>query len=101
MHFIQQMQQGEIIGRPWEPMGMTTKKWMQIIPTLMPLHLLRPSQTHYCELDVRKNDSSYCGDPIIHVVDWFGCFYVNDGHNRVIKAWYRGEENIYARIFKQ
>lgn len=73
---------------------MTTERWRNIPTKEFVLLDLIPTQGHVYH---HHGGSSYCGDPLPHVVEYKGKFYLDDGHHRVVAAIARGDETIVAR----
>src|SRR4051812_29709604 len=83
--------------RPFEPLGMCTKRWRQIEPVPVDIDLLIPSQSHLV-YDGLGEDYSHSGDPFVHIVCYNGQMLISDGHHRVNSAKKNGQKKIFARV---
>lgn len=85
--------------RPWPKAGMTTEKWKQVPAFTVDIRDLIATQdgVKILPLWVRE-DSSYCGDPLPHVVSWRGNLFLEDGHHRAVRRLIRGETTVLARV---
>lgn len=85
----------------WPPTGLTTRGWLDITPELLPIAALYALQDVKSEWVTAKQlgAPSWCGDPLIHVIDWSGRWWVEDGHHRLRAAICRSESHVVARVW--
>lgn len=88
--------------RPYEPLGMTTELWANILPSVVEVHLLATigrlvmSQPHVSIVSLLSDDPPLF-DTFPHLVNYRQMVYVVDGHHRVVRALL-AREPIRARI---
>lgn len=78
---------------------MTTARWRLIEPEPVVIANLVPSNT-VDEALLDGPDTSYCGDPVPHVVVWEGRLHLSDGNHRIARARLRGQRTIFARVLR-
>jgi hypothetical protein len=77
-----------ITDRPWPPTGLTTARWIAEVPVLD----VRLDELHLTQQHVNvaalfgHTDPAGSADTYPHVVEWAGCMWLEDGHNRVVRA---------------
>lgn len=80
---------------------MVTAVWQEIAPTYMEIDLLVPTQKTVQEAVRHKIDypfSSASGDPLPHVIEWKGNFYILDGHHRIKAKGQQGHRVVVCRV---
>lgn len=82
--------------RPFEPLGMTTTKWLTVPVVEVEIEKLTPCQDHLA--DNWTPGASFCNDPHPHVVGYNGKLYLSDGHNRTNHQKKQGSKTIKARL---
>lgn len=76
---------------------MTTTDWLRISVQTLPTGALVPVHGVNERL-LNGPCTSFCGDPVVHVVLWNGVYYISDGHHRVARNLRRGEVCTSVRI---
>lgn len=86
----------------WPLTGLSTRAWLQLEPCLLPISALHAVQD-VVDAEVWAHmtapNASYCGDPLIHVIDWSGRWWVEDGHHRLRAAVRRGCDHVWCRVW--
>jgi hypothetical protein len=88
--------------RPWPPTGLTTTGWRLVPALLLPIDSLEPVQRTRWEAvqeRIAHPARSWCGDPLPHVVEYEGCWWIEDGHHRIAAAAARGESHVWVRVW--
>lgn len=86
-------------GEPWGPTGMTSARWLTVLPYELPIEALTATQPGV--LFHALTDSAPApvgGDELPHVIAWRRELYLEDGHHRVMRAALRGERTVTARV---
>jgi Arc/MetJ family transcription regulator len=86
-------------GRPYPDHGLTTPKdWAKVPPRQVRLdELVTTKRT--LDLDaLLAEDSTFFGDLFAHVVEWRGCFYLEDGLHRAVRAALHQRRVLHARV---
>ena len=90
--------------RPFEPMGMTARKWLTVQPERVRVADLVFSQagvTIEGMLKVARHDPPIGWDRYPHVAEHKGRLYLVDGHCRMTWALMQGKEFEWARVKRQ
>jgi hypothetical protein len=89
------MFKGVATDRPWQQhTTMTTQLWLRRPVRLFPLSDLWVTQDTLSLLSLIGPDTSACGDPYPHVIEWRREFYLEDGHHRALRAAVNGTRTI-------
>lgn len=85
----------------WPRTGLSTCAWLQLPPVLLPVSALWVLQDVDVVAATRKalGEPSWSGDPLPHVIDWDGRWWLEDGHHRLHVATMRAESHIWGRIW--
>ena len=95
---------GFVEPRPYPITGLNIQLWMDTVPVerveFKDLWLTQK----YVRIDMlflaEDVNHSYTGDPFPNVVKWDGRLFLEDGHNRIIRAALRGHRSVRARVFQ-
>lgn len=85
----------------WPRTGLSTRAWQQIPPVLLPITALWTTQDvdHAAVLRKLAGEPSWCGDPLLHVIDWDGRWWVEDGHHRLRARIMRADHHVWCRVW--
>ncbi len=85
--------------RPYPETRLTTLEWLLIRPRHVPIHELIATQNHLriAALDPAHHGSR-SGDRLVHVIQWEGRLYLEDGHHRVVRERIAGADWVNARV---
>lgn len=92
---------GVVSVRPYPATGLTTARWRAEVPVLdVPLADLWLTQEHVV-IPALWGHTTHAGDDYPHVVQWCGDRYLEDGHNRIVRAALTAAvESIPMRVFQ-
>lgn len=84
--------------RDYPNIGMTTEKWLDIPTKTVNIEDLIATQKHVYIESLLGPETSFCRDMFVHVVEWQGELFLEDGHHRAVRAWINNRETLEARV---
>lgn len=95
---------GYVTPRPYPVTGLTTKLWIDAVPTrrvrFSDLWLTQDGIKIEVLFTTDDLNHSWSGDKYPHVVLWHGKHYLEDGNHRVVRAALRGYRSANCRVFE-
>lgn len=92
------MFKGMDISRPWPATGMTSEKWLSVLPRTVNMHNLILTQDGIYFKPLLETVVPVGGDYLPHVVIWNKKLYLEDGHHRVMKLALNNIWRVQARV---
>lgn len=80
--------------------GLTPALWREILPRHVPIGELIATQSHLAIAGLAPDARvAHDADRLVHVVQWQGHLFVEDGHHRIVRERLAGADWVNARVY--